>query len=48
MRKRTIKIKNNIFAIDAAPAAMPKKPNAPATNAMIRKIKVQRNIGFRF
>ncbi len=39
-----MKIKNRTFAIDAAPAAMPKKPKAPAIIAMIRKMTVQRNI----
>lgn len=48
MTKSTIKIKNRILAIDAAPAAMPKKPKAPAMMAMMRKISVQRNISLRF
>jgi hypothetical protein len=34
--------------MDAAPAAIPKKPKAPAMIAMIRKINVQRNIFVRF
>jgi len=41
---RTIKIKNNTFAIPAAPAAIPPKPNTPAMIAMIRKMIVHRNI----
>ena len=41
---RTIKIKNNTFAIPAAPAAIPPKPNKPAMIAMIRKMIVHRNI----
>jgi len=41
-------MKNKTLAIDAAPAAMPKKPNAPAIIAIIKKITVQRNIGFCF
>jgi hypothetical protein len=43
-----MKIKNKILAIEAAPAAMPKKPSAPAMIAIIRKINVHRNIGFIF
>lgn len=39
-----MKIKNRTFAMDAAPAAMPKKPKAPAIIAMMRKITVQRSI----
>jgi hypothetical protein len=46
MRNNTIKIKNIILAIEAAPAAMPKNPNAPATIAITRKITVQRNISY--
>jgi hypothetical protein len=45
-RKSTMKMKNRTFAMDAAPAAMPKKPKAPAMIAIIRKITVQRNIAF--
>jgi hypothetical protein len=41
---RTIKMKKKTFAIEAAPAASPKNPNAPAINAMTRKIIAQRNI----
>lgn len=46
--KITRKIKNITFAIPAAPAAMPVKPKIPATIATIRKITVQRNIGYNF
>jgi hypothetical protein len=41
---KTIKIKNKIFAIPAAPAAMPPNPNIAAIIATTRKIIVQRNI----
>jgi hypothetical protein len=44
IRNNTIKMKNKIFAIEAAPAAIPKNPKAPATMATMRKISVQRNI----
>ena len=36
-RKRTRKIKNNIFAIPAAANATTPKPSTPATAAMRRK-----------
>jgi hypothetical protein len=36
------------FAMDAAPAAIPPKPNIAATIATIRNIIVQRNILFFF
>ena len=39
-----MKIKKITFAIPAALAAIPVKPNMPATMATIRKITVQRNI----
>jgi len=42
--KRTKKIKNKIFAIPAAPAAIPPKPKIAAMMATIKKITVQRNI----
>lgn len=42
--KSTIKTKNKILAIPAAPAAIPLKPKTPATNARIIKIIVQRSI----
>jgi hypothetical protein len=47
-RNSTIKIKNRILAMEAAPAAMPKKPKTPAMIAMMRKISVQRNIWLLF
>ncbi len=40
------KIKNRILAIEAAPAAMPVKPNTPAIIATTRKRNDQRNIYF--
>lgn len=42
--KRIINKKNKIFAIPAAPAAIPPKPNTPAINANTTKVIVQRNI----
>jgi hypothetical protein len=39
-----MKIKKMIFAIVAAPAAMPVNPNTAAMIAMIRNVTVQRNI----
>jgi len=43
-RNRTIKMKNKILAIPAAPAAIPPKPNMAAIIATTKKITVQRNI----
>jgi hypothetical protein len=43
-RNNTIKMKKMIFAIVAAPAAIPVNPNIAATIAMIRNVTVQRNI----
>jgi len=40
----TIKIKNNTFAIPAAPAAIPPNPKIPAMIATIKNIIVHRNI----
>ena len=37
-------MKNKIFAIEAAPAAIPKNPKNPAIMAITRKMTVQRNI----
>ena len=37
-----------IFAISAAPAAIPVNPKIAAITAMIRNVKVQRNITFSF
>ncbi len=42
--KSTMNIKNKIFAILAAPAAIPPNPKTPATIAKMMKITVQRNI----
>lgn len=47
-RKSTKKIKNKIFAIEAAPAAMPPNPNTAAMIAMIRNMTVQRNMVINF
>jgi hypothetical protein len=47
-RKSTIKMKKSIFAIEAAPAATPPKPNMAAMMATTRKITVQRNIALNF
>lgn len=44
MTNRMIKMTNNIFAILAAPAAIPPKPKTPAIIAKIIKVTVQRNI----
>ncbi len=44
IRNNTIKIKNSILAIPAAPAAIPVKPKRPATIATTKKINVQRNM----
>jgi hypothetical protein len=43
-RKRTMKMKNKTFAIEAAPAAIPKNPKMPAIIAITKKITVQRSI----
>ena len=45
-RNRTRKMKNKIFAMDAAPAAIPPNPKIAAIIATTRKITVQRNIIF--
>jgi hypothetical protein len=39
-----MKMKNNIFAIPAAAAEIPPKPNKAATSEMIKNISAQRNI----
>lgn len=44
----TRNIKKIIFAIDAAPAAIPVNPNIAAIIATTMKMIVQRNIGYRF
>jgi len=41
-------MKNKTFAIEAAPAAIPPKPNTAAIIATIKKITVQRNIVINF
>ena len=46
MMKSTIKIKNNIFAILAAPAAIPPNPKTAAIMANMMNVIVQRNIVF--
>ncbi len=43
-KNRTINIINTIFAIAAAPAAIPVKPNTAAINATIKKINANRNM----
>ncbi len=43
-KNRTRKMKNNILAIEAAPAAIPPKPNTAAMMAITRNTTVQRNI----
>ena len=45
-----MKMKNKIFAIEAAPEAIPPKPNTAAMIATIKKMTVQRSIivGFKF
>lgn len=43
-RNSTMKIKNNTFAMVAAPAAIPPKPKTAAIIATIKKITVQRSI----
>lgn len=39
IRNNTIKIKNRILAMDAAPAAIPVNPNTAATIATIKNIR---------
>jgi hypothetical protein len=46
--KRTRKIKNNILAIDAAPAAMPVKPNTAAIIAIMKNVAAHFNIVVNF
>jgi len=47
-KKSTMKMKNKIFAIEAAPEAIPPKPKTAAMMATSKNITVQRNISFRF
>lgn len=42
------KMKNKTFAIEAAPSAIPPKPNIAAMIAITKKIIDQRNIVFKF
>jgi hypothetical protein len=48
MIKSTMKIKNNILAIPAALAAIPKKPKMPAIIAITRKISVHLSMSLIF
>lgn len=48
IRKSTINTKNKIFAIPAAPEAIPPNPNMAAIIATIKKITVQRSIYRKF
>ena len=43
-KNSTRKIKNKIFAIEVAPAAIPPNPNTAAITAITRNIIDQRNI----
>jgi hypothetical protein len=43
-KNKTRKMKNNILAIDAAPAAIPVKPKIAATIAMIKNIAAHLSI----
>ena len=43
-KNKTIKIVNKIFAMEAAPAAMPPNPKIAAMIATTKKVTVQRNI----
>lgn len=47
-KNRTIKMKKRTFAIEAAPDAIPPKPNIAAIMATTKNITVQRNISFKF
>ena len=42
--KSARKMKNNTFAMEAAPSAIPPNPNMAATIAIMKKITDQRNI----
>ena len=48
MRNNTMKMKNKILAIPAAPAATPPNPKIAAMIATIKKITVQRSIKYDF
>ena len=41
-------MKNKIFAMEAAPAAIPPKPKTAAIIAIIKNMTVQRNISLEF
>ncbi|GIP33178.1 hypothetical protein J2TS4_23880 [Paenibacillus sp. J2TS4] len=45
---RIRKTKNNILAMPAAADAIPRNPNIPATNAMMKKVAAQPNIEITF
>ena len=45
---RMMKIKNSVFAIDAAPSAIPVNPNSAATKAITKKMAVHLNMMFGF
>jgi hypothetical protein len=47
-RHRIIKIKNSVFAMPAAPEAIPVNPNMAATIAITRKIADHLNMTFIF
>ena len=44
IRNKTIKMKNRILAMEAAPAAIPPKPKMAAIIATTRNMTVQRSI----
>lgn len=48
IKNKTIKTKNKIFAMEAAPTAIPVKPNTAATIATIKNISAQRNMCLKF
>jgi hypothetical protein len=48
IRNRTMKIKNNTLAMEAAPAAIPPNPKIAAMMATMKKISAQRNIIIQF
>ena len=48
IRNNTIKMKNKILAMEAAPAAIPPNPKIAAMMATIKKISAQRNIIIQF
>ena len=43
-RNKTINMKKNILAMEAAPAAIPPNPRIAAIIAIMRNVTVQRNI----